>query len=83
LNIPIDVIAAFNISGDVKPLFVRTENKNEIHICKINEIVKKDILKILGNTSIEFNCTIDIFDTTIDIRYNVELHKWYMITNKL
>lgn len=81
-NSNVDVIATFNTSGEVKPLFVRIEDESHmLHTCKIEKINQIKEEKVSGINYIQFYCMyeIDNMECEIILRYYIPSHKWCMI----
>lgn len=82
MNRPVDVIATFNTKGEIKPNYIRLEDKEHLlHTYQIQNIEYSKDEKYTGICSILFLCYIIIEDIRMQIklRYIIETHKWMYI----
>jgi hypothetical protein len=83
MNIAIDVIAAFNTIGEIKPLYVRLEDENHKLIDHKLSVLYSKAERYSGIETIAFKCTYTDYDLTvkeITIKYHIAAHKWVMVT---
>jgi len=73
LNHPIDMIAVFNINGDIKPFKFKYKDK-KIKVEKIIDIKKE---KLAGNRRLVFVCMTDRKDI-YELKYEIDSHKWFL-----
>jgi hypothetical protein len=80
--LPIDIIATFNVLGDIKPNYVRLEDDNHaLHTYKIEGIEYRKEDKRAGNTSLIFVCNIEVegIKRQLELSYNLSSHKWVLL----
>jgi hypothetical protein len=84
MNIAVDVIAAFNPDGDIKPIYISLENENhKIVSHKLDVKYEKDEI-YSGIKSILFTCSYIKYDDTVEditIRFYMDAHKWVIVNN--
>lgn len=82
---PVDIIAAFNPVGQIKPLYLRVENEtHELITMTIQKILTNRTEKYGGLNCIHYYCEIAQNDEKTffcDVYYYIETHKW-MIYHK-
>lgn len=82
MNSAIDVVAAFNPMGDIKPIYVRLEDENHaLQIYKINEIRDRKPEKYSGLNALLFVCSI-VYENSqkeIRLRFYCDSHKWVLV----
>lgn len=77
---PVDVIAVFNPSGQVKPLYLRLEDENHALITlAVQRVLYRREEKYGGLRCFRYTC--EVGDTgqphhIIDLYYHIETHKW-------
>lgn len=79
MNMPIDVVATFNIEGKLKPNYIRLEDESHtLHTYPIKNIEFSKDENYAGISSILFVCYIIVDDIKkqIKLRYVIETHKW-------
>ncbi len=82
MNPGIDVVAAFNPIGEVKPVYVRLEDENHIlRTYKIENINNQKAEKFSGLNAIFFLCSIQSNSqiSEIKLRFYCDSHKWVLI----
>ncbi|MGB8451228.1 MAG: hypothetical protein WCD89_02760 [Anaerocolumna sp.] len=82
MNPGIDVVAAFNPIGEIKPVYVRFEDENHIlQIYKIDTINNQKAEKYSGLNAILFICSAQCNSQTseIKLRFYCNSHKWVLI----
>ncbi|MBE5967926.1 MAG: hypothetical protein E7255_13345 [Lachnospiraceae bacterium] len=81
MNKPVDVIATFNTSGEIKPLYVRVEENRALYTRKIEKIEYDREEKFAGTSSILYGCYISVGDQLkkIKIKYNTNTHQWLLV----
>lgn len=81
LHMPVDVIATFNVQGDIKPNYIRLED--ETHVLwtyKIENIVYSKEERYAGVPVMNFCCNIRLGDCLqmITIKYHIKTHQWVL-----
>lgn len=82
LNMPVDVIATFNVQGKIKPNFIRLEDEDHtLQTYKIEEIIFSREEKFAGMPVILFCCNIIRGECKqmINIKYHVKTHQWVLV----
>lgn len=82
LNMPVDVIATFNVQGKIRPNYIRLEDESHaLQTYKIEDIVFSREEKFAGMPAILFCCNIIIngCTQTVRIRYYVGNHQWVLV----
>jgi hypothetical protein len=84
MNIAVDVIAAFNPLGEIKPIYIRLEDEyHKLISYKLDvKYVKEE--KYSGIRSILFSCSYIKYDDTVEditIRFYMESHKWIIVND--
>jgi hypothetical protein len=82
LHMPVDVIATFNVQGEIKPNFIRLEDESHIlQTYKIENIVFNREEKYAGIPVILFCCNIMRRGCMqiIHIKYHVKSHQWVIV----
>lgn len=82
LNMPVDVIATFNVQGKIKPNYIRLEDENHaLQTYKIENIIFSREEKYAGMPAILYCCNIirDGCTHMIHIKYHVKTHQWVMV----
>lgn len=82
MNRKVEVLAAFNLVGEVKPVYIRMEDDEHLlHTYKIEHVrnIKKE--NLLGMESILFVCEILVRDCLVEIklRHYGSSHKWMRV----
>ncbi len=81
LHMPVDVIATFNVLGDIKPNFIRLEDeKHVLQTYKIENILYSKEEKYAGVAVMLFCCNIRSGDSLqmINIKYHIKTHQWVL-----
>ncbi|HCX03647.1 MAG: hypothetical protein H0S78_02265 [Tissierellales bacterium] len=73
LNHPIDMIAVFDVNGDIKPFKFKYKDK-KIKVEKIIDIKEE---KLAGNRRLVFVCMTDRKDI-YELKYEIDSHKWFL-----
>jgi hypothetical protein len=79
---PVDVIATFNVQGNIKPNFIRLEDDNHtLQTYKIESIVYSREEKYAGIPVLFFCCNIMLRDSMqmINIKYHIKTHQWVLV----
>lgn len=82
LNMPVDVIATFNVQGKIKPNYIRLEDEEHtLQTYKIENIVFSREEKYAGLPAIHFCCSIirNGCSQLIHIKYYVQTHQWILV----
>lgn len=82
LNMPVDVIATFNVQGKIRPNYIRLEDEEHtLQTFKIENIVFSREEKYAGMPAIHFCCNIIRNGCTqlIHIKYHVKTHQWVLV----
>ncbi|MFU0827451.1 MAG: PBECR2 domain-containing protein [Lachnoclostridium sp.] len=82
MNSAVDVVAAFNPMGEIKPIYVRLEDENHtLQIYKISEIRNKKAEKYSGINAFLFVCSIicNNCQKEIRLRFYCDSHKWVLV----
>lgn len=82
LNMPVDVVATFNVQGKIKPNYIRLEDKRHaLQTYKIENIVFIREEKYAGIPIILFCCNImrDGCMQIINVKYHVQTHQWVLV----
>lgn len=80
-HMPVDVIATFNVQGDIKPNYIRLEDaKHVLQTYKIESIVYSKEEKFAGVQVMFFCCNIRTGDSLqmINIKYHIKTHQWVL-----
>ncbi|NLK26919.1 MAG: hypothetical protein GX306_01035 [Clostridiales bacterium] len=81
-RIPVDVIATFNVQGEIKPNYIRLEDENHLlQTYKIQSIVYSKEEKYGGIPTLLFCCNIlrGSCMQMIKIKYHINTHQWVLI----
>lgn len=82
-NMPVDVIATFNVQGKIKPNYIRLEDDNHaLQTYKIESIVFSREEKYAGMPAILYCCNIIRENgcmQMIHIKYHVKTHQWVLV----
>ena len=81
-HMPVDVIATFNVQGNIKPNYIRLEDENHaLKTYKIENIVYSREEKYAGIPVLLFCCNIMLGDSMqmINIKYHIKTHQWVLI----
>lgn len=84
MNIAVDIIAAFNSGGEIKPLYIRLEDENHNLISYKLEVKYEKSEHYAGINSLLFHCSYTSYENVIkeiDVKYYVESHKWVLVDN--
>jgi hypothetical protein len=81
MNTGIDVVAAFNPMGDIKPVYARLEGENHILQTYRLELNSSKQEKYSGLTAFLFVCSIERNSKAeqIRLRYYCDSHKWVLV----
>lgn len=82
LNMPVDVIATFNVQGKIRPNYIRLEDENAVlRTYKIEEIVYSKEEKLAGVPVLLYCCNIVRGEClqTINIKYHIKTHQWIIV----
>mgnify|MGYP000076328820 CR=1 FL=1 len=82
LNVPVDVIATFNVQGKIKPNYIRVEDEDHtLRTYKIEDVISCKEEKYAGVPAILFCCNIVREDCLqlINIRYHIKTHQWVIV----
>lgn len=86
MNIPVDVIATFNVEGKMKPDYIRLEDEEHmLHTYKIDSVEYTKEEAYAGINRICFVCQIIVDDCIrrIKLYYFLETHKWTLFRLRL
>lgn len=81
-NMPVDVVATFNVQGKIKPNYIRIEDEDHVlHTYKIENIIFSREEKYAGLPAILFCCNIlrNGCMQIINIKYHVNTHQWVIL----
>lgn len=81
-HMPVDVIATFNVQGDIKPNYIRLEDEKHIlQTHKIESIVYNKEENYAGVPVMLFCCNIRTGDCLqmINIKYHIKTHQWVLV----
>lgn len=81
-HMPVDVIATFNVQGNIKPNYIRLEDENHtLQTYKIESIVYSREEKYAGIPVMLFCCNINLGNRiqTIKIKYHINTHQWVLV----
>jgi hypothetical protein len=81
-HMPVDVIATFNVQGDIKPNYIRLEDEKHIlQTHKIESIVYNKEENYAGVPVMLFCCNIRMGDCLqmINIKYHIKTHQWVLV----
>ena len=81
-HMPVDVIATFNVQGDIKPNYIRLEDERHVlQTHKIESIVYNKEENFAGVPVMLFCCNIRMGDCLqmINIKYHIKTHQWVMV----
>lgn len=84
-NMPVDVVATFNVQGKIKPNFIRLEDESHaLQTYKIENIVFTREEKYAGIPVLLFCCNIMREDCMqmINIKYHVKTHQWVLVSEE-
>ncbi|MDF2540801.1 MAG: hypothetical protein K0S47_519 [Herbinix sp.] len=82
-NMPVDVIATFNVQGKIKPNFIRLEDEQHtLHTYKIESIVYSKEENYAGVSVLLFCCNIAMGNCMqmINIKYHIKTHQWVIVS---
>ena len=82
MNTGIDVVAAFNPIGDIRPVYVRIEDENHVlKTCKIENVTNKKTENYSGINAVLFSCSVQYDSQTkeIRLRFYCDSHKWVLV----
>lgn len=80
-HMPVDVVATFNVQGNIKPNYIRLEDERHIlQTYKIENIVYSKEEKYAGVPVMLFCCNIRSGETLqmINIKYHIKTHQWVL-----
>ncbi|WFR56113.1 hypothetical protein QA584_21215 [Anaerocolumna sp. AGMB13025] len=82
MNTGIDVVAAFNPMGDIKPVYARLECENHLLQTYKLEVNSTKQEKYSGLTAFLFVCSIErnCKAEQIRLRYYCDSHKWVLVS---
>lgn len=81
-HMPVDVIATFNVQGNIKPNYIRLEDENHtLQTYKIESIVYSREEKYAGIPVLLFCCNIMLGNSMqmINIKYHIKTHQWVLV----
>jgi hypothetical protein len=84
-NMPVDVVATFNVQGKIKPNYIRLEDENHfLTTYKIENILFYREENYAGIPVILYCCNVLRGDCMqmIKIKYHVTTHQWIMVNEK-
>lgn len=84
MNPGIDVLAAFNPVGEVKPVYIRLEDEDHsLQTYKIKEIRSKQTEKYSGLNVLLFICSIEYnnYPREIKLRFYCDSRKWVLMNS--
>jgi hypothetical protein len=73
LNHPIDMIAVFNVNGEIKPFKFKYKDKK----IKVENIVNIKEEKLAGNRRLVYICMTERKET-YELKYEIDSHKWFL-----
>lgn len=85
MQIPVDVIAAFNTVGKIRPAFVRIEDEtHELKTYRVEQVELSKEEHMAGNRTITYICNIlpedatqdDAMRTSVRLRFHAETNRW-------
>lgn len=79
---PVDVVATFNVQGNIKPNYIRLEDESHtLHTYKIEQILYSKEEKYAGVPILMFCCNILQKDCMqiIHIKYHIKTHQWVLV----
>lgn len=82
LNMPVDVVATFNVQGNIKPNYIRLEDESHVlQTYKIENVIFSREEKYAGIPIILFCCNIirGGHMQMINIKYHVRTHQWVLV----
>lgn len=82
LNMPVDVVATFNVQGKIKPNYIRLEDESHVlQTYKIENVIFNREEKYAGIPIILFCCNIIRGGQMqmINIKYHVRTHQWVLV----
>ena len=82
LNMPVDVIATFNVQGKIKPNYIRIEDEDHtLQTYKIENIIFSREEKYAGMPAIHFCCNIirENCEQMIHLKFYVNTHQWVLV----
>ncbi|HEY5588612.1 MAG TPA: hypothetical protein VIK86_06620 [Candidatus Paceibacterota bacterium] len=80
-NIAIEMISITDVKGNIKPIRFRMQIGDEpLEVIKINKILKKDAVKICGNTTQVFTCITqnNNIEIIFELRFILNKCIWYL-----
>ena len=83
-HMPVDVIATFNVQGNIKPNYIRLEDETHtLHTYKIESIVYSKEEKYAGIYVLLFGCNIvrENCMQMINIKYHIKTHQWVLVND--
>jgi hypothetical protein len=83
-HMPVDVVATFNVQGNIKPNFIRLEDEaHALQTYKIENIVYSREEKYAGIPVLLFGCYILRNDCMqmINIKYHIKTHQWVLVSD--
>lgn len=79
---PVDVIATFNVQGNIKPNYIRLEDESHIlQTYKIENIVYTKEEKYAGVPVLLYCCNIRMGNCLqmINIKFHIKTHQWVLV----
>jgi len=77
---PVDVIAVFNPSGRIKPLYIRAEaSDHTLHTFPVRRVLLSRREHYGGIRRVHYQCEVDPGSGSLecmDIFYNIDTHRW-------
>lgn len=83
-HMPVDVIATFNVQGNIKPNFIRLEDESHaLQTYRIESIVYSREEKYAGIPVLLFCCNIlrNNCMQMINIKYHIKTHQWVLVSD--
>ncbi len=78
MNIPVDIIAAFNSDGTIRPKYIRLENdQHRLNTLRITNVLWYEEREIVGMGTIEMVCQLED-ERELELTFLTEHHKWVM-----
>lgn len=80
-HMPVDVIATFNVQGNIKPNYIRLEDENHaLQSYKIESVVYCKEENFAGAPVLVFCCNIVMGDCLqmIKVKYHIRTHQWVL-----
>lgn len=78
---PIEVISYTDNKGDIRPLRLRIQTKDElVKVIKVDKVIIKETEKLAGNIMLVFKCqsVIDNMLRQFEIKYELQTCRWML-----